>query len=152
MNDKNAQFLSENNIVLDLAATSQAEAIGALAKVLEQNGNISDATTFTTDVLNREAMTTTGIGHNIAIPHGKSDSVKQASLVFAKNKYPLEWHALDGSPVNIIFLMAVSAGDAGKDHLRMLANLAGRLMDDDFVEAIKAENDPAKILAIFNED
>lgn len=146
------QFLSEDNIVIGLDAKTQFEAISQLAGILEKNGNISDAEAFTKDVLERESMTTTGIGNNIAIPHGKSTSVKHASLVFAKNKTPLEWNSLDGSKVSIIFLMAVSPGDAGNDHLEMLARLSGRLMDDDFVAAIKAEDDPKKILEIFNQD
>jgi PTS system fructose-specific IIA component len=145
-------FLTENNIVIGLNAKTQFEAISELSKVLEKNGNISNAEAFTKDVMARESMTTTGIGNNIAIPHGKSASVTNASLVFAKNNYPLEWNSLDGSKVNIIFLMAVSSGDHGNEHLRMLATLSGRLMDDDFVKAIKSENDPKKILEIFNQE
>ncbi|WKF85818.1 PTS sugar transporter subunit IIA [Lacticaseibacillus pantheris] len=151
MTETQSQFLTENNIVIGLKAKTQFEAISQLSKVLERNGNISDAEAFTKDVLARESMTTTGIGNNIAIPHGKSASVTNASLVFAKNEYPLDWDSLDGSKVNIIFLMAVSSGDAGNEHLRMLAKLSGRLMDDDFVAAIKSENDPKKILEIFNQ-
>lgn len=146
------QFLSEDNIVIGLDVKTQFEAISQLAGILEKNGNISDAEAFTKDVLERESITTTGIGNNIAIPHGKSTSVKHDSLVFAKNKTPLEWNSLDGSKVSIIFLMAVSSGGAGNDHLEMLAKLSGRLMDDDFVAAIKAEDDPKKILEIFNQD
>lgn len=146
------QFLTEDNIVIGLNAKTQVEAISQLAKILEKNGNISDAEAFTKDVLDREHMATTGIGNNIAIPHGKSASVTHASLVFAKNETPLEWNSLDGSKVNIIFLMAVSSGDGGNEHLKMLAKLSGRLMDDDFVAAIKAENNPKKILEIFNQD
>jgi PTS system fructose-specific IIA component len=152
MIESESKFLTENNIVIGLKAKTQTEAISQLAQVLEKNGNISDAAAFTQDVLKREGMTTTGIGNNIAIPHGKSPSVTHASLIFAKNDYPIEWHSLDGSKVNIIFLMAVSSGDAGNEHLRMLAKLSGRLMDDDFVAAIKKENDPKKILEIFGEE
>lgn len=152
MIESESKFLTENNIVIGLKAKTQTEAISQLAQVLEKNGNISDAEAFTKDVLKREGMTTTGIGNNIAIPHGKSSSVTHASLVFAKNDYPIEWNSLDGSKVNIIFLMAVSSGDAGNEHLRMLAKLSGRLMDDDFVAAIKEENDPKKILEIFGEE
>jgi PTS system fructose-specific IIA component len=85
MIESESKFLTENNIVIGLKAKTQTEAISQLAQVLEKNGNISDAEAFTKDVLKREGMTTTGIGNNIAIPHGKSSSVTHASLVFAKN-------------------------------------------------------------------
>ena len=149
MIDNQTGFLTEKNIVMDLDADSRDDAIAQLARVLEKNGNISDATAFTQDVLAREAMTTTGIGNNIAIPHGKSSSVEHASLIFAKNRTPLEWNSLDGSKVQIIFLMAVSSGDAGNEHLQMLARLSGKLMDDDFVAAIKHAQTAQEVLDIF---
>lgn len=144
-------LLTEKNIVLGLDAGSKEDAIYQLSLILEKNGDITDASNFTKDVLERESLTTTGIGNNIAIPHGKSAHVKDSTMIFAKNKTPLEWNSLDGSKVDIIFLMAVSTTDQGKDHLKMLAELSGRLMDDDFVAAIKKENEPKKILQIFSE-
>ena len=100
-------------------------------------------------MLERESQITTGIGNNIAIPHGKSSTVNVASLMFAKTTKPLEWNSLDGSKVSIIFLMAARERDTGKEHLKMLATVAGKLMDDDFVKEIKAENDPDKLVNIF---
>ena len=151
MTTNRENFLTEQNVVLGLNAVSKTDAIYKLSEILEKNGVITDADDFAKDVLKREAMTTTGIGKNIAIPHGKSKSVKEASMIFAKNKTPLEWHSLDGSKVTIIFLMAISATDDSKAHLKVLANLSGRLMEDDFFAMIKKENDPKKILNIFNE-
>lgn len=149
LDDIERSFLTKKNIVIDLDAYSKEDAIRKLSKVLEQNGSVTDSDAFVIDVLERESLTTTGIGNNIAIPHGKSDAVKDTTLIFAKNKHFLDWNSLDGSKVNIIFLMAVNTNDAGKEHLKMLAKLAGRLMDDNFVAAIKQENDTDKLLQIF---
>lgn len=146
------KFLSKKNIVIGLHASSREDAIHQLARVMEKNGTVSDAVTFEADVLQRESMTTTGIGNNIAIPHGKSEAVNTASLVFAKTDKGLEWNSLDGSKVGLIFLMAVRPKDEGKEHLRMLAKLSAKLMDDDFVKKIKQENDPQALLRIFDED
>lgn len=149
MSDQSKRFLSEKNIVIGLEAESKEEAIGKLAEIMENNGTVTDAAAFKKDVLYRESLTTTGIGNNIAIPHGKSEAVVQASLVFAKTKEPLEWNSLDGSKVSIIFLMAVREKDEGKEHLKMLADISGKLMDDSFVDQIKSENNPKKLLEIF---
>lgn len=146
---KETSFISKGNIVIGLDASSKEDAITKLAAVMEENGIVSDATKFKDDVLYRESLTTTGIGNNIAIPHGKSETVNVASLVFAKTTKPLEWNSLDGSKVSIIFLMAARDKDSGKEHLKMLATVAGKLMDDDFVAQIKAENDPDKLVNIF---
>lgn len=148
MSEKLSDFISEKNIVMDLDASSQDDAIKQLAEVLKKNGNVSDAEAFYEDVLKRESMTTTGIGNNMAIPHGKSDAVTDTTMLFAKNKTPLEWNSLDGSKVNIIFLMAVSPDAIGNAHLKMLAKLSGKLMDDDFVAAIKQAKTTEEVLNI----
>ena len=109
---------------------------------------MSDSDAFYKDVLKRESMTTTGIGNNIAIPHGKSSFVTDTTMLFAKNRVPLEWNSLDGSKVNIIFLMAVSPDAIGNAHLKMLAKLSGKLMDDEFVSAIKEAKTTDRILEI----
>ena len=143
-----SSFISEKNIVMNLDASSREDALEQLSKILQSNGNVSDADAFYKDVLKRESMTTTGIGNNMAIPHGKSDAVTDTTMLFAKNKTPLEWNSLDGSKVNIIFLMAVSPDTVGNAHLKMLANLSSRLMDDEFVAAIKNARTTEEVLSI----
>ncbi|MDW3030907.1 PTS sugar transporter subunit IIA, partial [Enterococcus faecium] len=80
---------------------------------------------------------TTGIGHNIAIPHGKSQAVIDSTVAVAKLKNEVDWGSLDNQPVNIVFLLAIKEADKGNEHLRVLAELSGKLMDDDFVKEIK---------------
>lgn len=148
MSKELSDFISSKNIVMDLNARTKDEAIKQLSLILKKNGNVSDSNSFYKDVLKRESMTTTGIGNNIAIPHGKSSSVTDTTMLFAKNKVPLEWNSLDGSKVNIIFLMAVSPDAIGNAHLKMLAKLSGKLMDDDFVSAIKEAKTTDRVLEI----
>ncbi|MDN6640514.1 MAG: fructose PTS transporter subunit IIA [Tetragenococcus sp.] len=132
-------------------AVTKEDAIKQLSNILQKNGVVNDAEVFNQDVLIREKQSTTGIGNNIAIPHGKSPSVNIPSFIFAKNNLPLEWDSLDGSKVDIIFLMAIQGKDERNEHLKMLADISERLMDDQFVENIKKENDPQKLLKIFTE-
>ncbi len=80
---------------------------------------------------------TTGIGKNIAIPHGKSLAVIESTVAVAKLKRSVEWGALDDQPVDLVFLLAIKDTDKGTNHLRILAELSGRLMDDEFVKRIK---------------
>lgn len=151
MDSQLSDFISKRNIILNLHARSRDEAIQQLASVLQKNGDVSNAHSFYQDVLQRESLTTTGIGNNIAIPHGKSASVLHSTMLFARNSHDLEWHALDGHKVNLIFLMAVSP-EAKKDaHLKMLAKLSGKLMDDDFVHAIKAAKTTDDVLKIIKD-
>jgi PTS system fructose-specific IIA component len=134
-----------------LKATSQRAAIEEMVHRMYENGYLDSETGFVEDVIKREGFTTTGIGNNIAIPHGKSDTVKAPTIVFAKTDHLLEWHALDGQPVNIIFLMAVPESDAGDQHLRILAKLSSKLMNDDFVAAIKKADNVKDIVQLLSE-
>ena len=127
----------KENIVLNLEASTKKEVIGKLAGLLLKNGFVNNLEEFTADVNKREEQMTTGIGNEIAIPHGKSNAVLESTVVFAKLNRKIEWNSLDNEPVNIVFLLAIATKDKGDNHLRLLANIAGKLMDDDFVKSIK---------------
>ena len=81
--------------------------------------------------MERERLGVTGIGMQVAIPHGKSSAVRTPSLVFARCDAGVDFRAMDGSLANLIFLIAVPS-EAGDLHLRMLSQLARSLMHDGF--------------------
>ncbi|KAF3375136.1 PTS mannose transporter subunit IIAB, partial [Enterococcus faecium] len=63
--------------------------------------------------------------------------VIESTVAVAKLKRSVEWGALDDQPVDLVFLLAIKDTDKGTNHLRILAELSGRLMDDEFVKRIK---------------
>jgi fructose-specific phosphotransferase system IIA component len=145
------EVIKEERIKLDMAATTKAEALAELVAVLYADGVIEDAEDFLKDVYLRETEGMTGIGNYIAIPHGKSKSVKKTSLVFGKTKAAIEWETIDDLPVRFIILFAVNDDDKTSSHIKMLAKVAGKLANEqlckDLLEATKVED----ILNIFSE-
>ncbi|CAI9395221.1 MULTISPECIES: PTS sugar transporter subunit IIA [unclassified Bacillus (in: firmicutes)] len=131
------QKIHKDNITLNLVANSKEEVIEKLANLLFNNNYVSNLEIFIKDVIDREQQMTTGIGNNLAIPHGKSGAVEESTVAVARLQQPVEWDSLDGAPVSIVFLLAIKDQDKGDTHLRLLADLSGKLMDDDFVESIK---------------
>lgn len=129
--------IKKENILLDLEAATKQEVIEKMSEKLYENGFINEAETFQTAVFEREAHMTTGIGNNLAIPHGKSETVQESTVAFAKLKQPVEWGSLDQKPVKFVFLLAIKAADKGEEHLRVLAELSEKLMDDEFVAQLK---------------
>lgn len=127
----------QENIVLNLKAFTKEEVIEQLSEILWKNGFIQDVSEFVNDVTERESQMTTGIGNGLAIPHGKSNSVFKSAVIFAKTDKEIEWNSLDEKPVNIIFLLAITNQDGDNEHLKLLADISGKLMDDDFVELIR---------------
>lgn len=81
-----ADVINPNLIKMEMEANSKEEAITELSELLYENQIITDLAGFTQDVFARETEGMTGIGHGLAIPHGKSDSVKKTSLVIGKTK------------------------------------------------------------------
>ena len=81
--------------------------------------------------LDREALSTTGIGDGIAIPHGKTNAVKKASLAAAVCKNGVDYDSLDGAPANLFFMIAVP-DNSDNLHLEVLARLSTILMDEKF--------------------
>lgn len=118
---------------LDIKTTSKVETIKYLASLISEN--INDTDEYIKAVMDREAMSTTGIGDGIAIPHGKSKAVTVPTVAFGRTERGIEWESLDDEPANLIFLIAVPDG-AGDEHLQILKKLAISLMDEDFKEKL----------------
>ncbi|MBC1887453.1 PTS sugar transporter subunit IIA [Listeria booriae] len=144
-------ILTKELVVFDLEATTKETAIEEMAEILNAHGFLADKATYVQAVLEREAHATTGIGNNIAIPHGKSESVTKSAIVFAKTKALIEWESLDDEPVNMIFLLAITDSDKTDGHLKILAEIATKLMDDDIVASLKNTRDQEEVIRILNE-
>lgn len=131
-----ADLLTKEQVLLDIEANSKENCINQLIDVFVDQGVVHDANAYKEAVLTREEEGTTGIGFGVAIPHGKSDSVSKPGLAFARVTKGLDWDSLDGSPVQIVFLIAVPETQAGDEHLRILSQLSRKLMHDDFREKL----------------
>ena len=109
--------------------------------------NISDYKAYKEQVFFRETEGTTGIGDGIAIPHGKCDAVKSPGLAAMVIPGGVEYEALDGEPVDLLFLIA-APNTKDNIHLDVLAKLSRLLMHDDFVKSLKSASSPDEFLAI----
>ena len=145
------KIINKNRINLELNATNKEEALNELAELLLKDGVLSSKENFINDVYLREEEGETGIGGGIAIPHGKSDSVIKTSLAIGRTKEGIEWETLDDEPVRCIILFAVRQVDRTSVHIKLLAQVAGALADDDVVAALLTKNNPEEIIDLFKE-
>lgn len=144
-------MIEKQNILFELEAKTQEEAIRKLIAKAAENGKVSDEETVVEAVLNREKEGTTGFGKGIAIPHGKSAGVEEPTLLFAKTEAGLEWKAMDEKPVSMIFLILVPE-ESHSEHLQLLAKLARKLMHDDFVATLRETNDAESLTAFLEKE
>jgi len=126
------EIINSNLISLDLKAKNKEEVIKKMAKMIEKNGNLTSCDDFIKAVLAREEQTSTGVGREISIPHGKSEGVKNAAVSFARLAQPVEWKSFDDKKVKLVFLLAVPAKSESNQHLKILSTLSRNLLNEDF--------------------
>jgi PTS system fructose-specific IIC component len=143
-------LLVVDSIDLNGQATSKEDVINKMVDLMMKRGNIADRETYLKGVFARENESTTGIGDGIAIPHCKSDAVKAPGLAAMVLKDGVEYNALDGQPVHLIFLIA-APNTEDNVHLEVLSRLSTLLMDDKFVEALKNAPNKEAFLATIDE-
>lgn len=145
-----SKVIKSELIKLNMEATTKEEVLEELTELLFKAKAISSKEDFLKDVYYRESIGTTGIGNGIAIPHGKSKFVNKTSIVIGKTKADIEWESLDEKPVRFIVLFAVTEEDKTTTHIKLLAQVASTLGDDDVcAELIKADL-PEQVLNIFS--
>lgn len=129
------EFIDPRGIKLQAKVSDQNDAIDQLIALHESAGNLKDVAGFKKAILEREAKGSTAIGNGIAVPHGKSASVKKAGLVAITCPGGVDYKALDGKPSNLLFMIA--APENGADtHLEVLSKLMGMLMDGEFCKKL----------------
>lgn len=101
-------------------------------------------------LLHRERLGSTGVGDRIAIPHGKIPRLKRLFGLVARLERPIDFEALDGQPVEIVFLL-LAPEDAGADHLKALARVARILREPGIIDRIRAARDANAIYAVLND-
>ena len=129
---------NEQLIDVNLRSSTRDDVIDEMIAKLDAAGVLESKEAFKEAIFKREAQSTTGIGANIAIPHGKSDAVKRPAVVFGLQRDGVDWNSLDGTAAKLIFMIAVPEKSAGDEHLKILQMLSRRLMDDEFRENLLA--------------
>lgn len=134
-------------IDVDLKSTDAAGAIRDLAALMEAEGRVSDRSAFVDVVLAREKETGgTGMESGIAIPHGKSSAVTRASVAFGRSAVGVDFGAEDGTPADLIFLIAAPEGQDDL-HVTLLSRLARKLIHQDFRTALREADSPEAVFA-----
>ncbi|MGQ3477292.1 fructose-specific PTS transporter subunit EIIC [Paenibacillus sp. TY11] len=136
--EKLTDIVTMDLINLDLEGTTQDAVIDEMIGALERTGAVSSASDLKQAILAREEESSTGIGMNIAIPHGKSNAVLKPSVVFGIKQGGVDWKSADGSEAKLIFMIAVPRNSKDNTHLKVLQMLSRKLMDDHFREALLA--------------
>lgn len=142
-----SDYLNEKYCLLNLQAVDKEGVIKEIAEVLTATGKITDQKTFIGDVLEREDLGSTGIGNNVAIPHARTKAIKGFIIGFGKSVSGIDFNALDGEKVNLVFLMGADPQELNL-YLRILAELSKLLMNNSFRETLTAAGSAKEVIEI----
>ena len=142
-------ILTPQSIVPKLSATSKKQVLQELAKRAATVTGLKDRFIFDA-LLQRERLGTTGVGHGIAIPHGKLEGIDKLFGLFARLEKPVDFDAIDEQPVDLLFLL-LAPEIAGADHLKALARVSRLLRNRTICDKIRGSNDGDALYALITE-
>ena len=142
-------LLKKESIELNSPVSTKQGAIDKLIDLQAKAGNISDKNAYKKDILAREQMSSTAVGDGIAIPHAKSEAVRQPGLAAITAPNGVDYESMDGKPSNILFMIA--APNDGDLHLEVLSRLMTILMDEEFRRNLLAADTKEKFLKAIDE-
>lgn len=145
------QVINEELVDLAIDADSKMSAINILADRINQAGRLHNHAGYVESVVERENLTTTGIGFGIAIPHGKSPHVKETSVAFGRLNNKIDWQSLDGENVGLVFLLAVPEACQGDQHLKIIAGLSRKLVHQEFRDILEQAASDREIVDLLND-
>ena len=143
-------LLRKDVMLLDLQATEKTAAIEEMIHSLVEHGYVTDFETFKEGILAREALTSTGLGDGIAMPHSKNAAVKEATVLFAKSNKGVDYESLDGQATDLFFMIAAPEG-ANDTHLAALAELSQYLMKDGFADKLRQVTSADQVIELFDQ-
>ena len=117
------EILKKESVIADLLGDSKVKVIKEMTQCLKKNNFIKNDQALFETLMEREKLGSTGIGENVAIPHGKSDEVTQIITVLARSKNGVEFESLDQKPVHFVCMVIAPSHSTGQ-HLKVLARIS----------------------------
>src|SRR4029450_6691209 len=139
-------LVAPNAIIPALKVNSKMQVLQELAAKAAELCGQSERTILET-LQQREKLGSTGVGNGIAIPHGKLPKLRNPLGLFARLETPIEFEALDGKPVDLVFVL-LAPQSAGADHLKALARAPRLLRDGEVARRLRASRDARDLYAV----
>ncbi|MFP5307209.1 MAG: PTS IIA-like nitrogen regulatory protein PtsN [Gammaproteobacteria bacterium] len=146
---KIAEILSPDRVSQGHTFTSKKKALEELSNLLARGVPGVQAADILTSLAAREKLGSTGLGHGVAIPHGRMAGVNQSVGAFMRLKHPLDYDAHDGQPVDLVFGLLVPQG-ATETHLKHLAAIAEMFSDAQFCQQAREAADEGALYKLIS--
>ncbi|MFH1784405.1 MAG: PTS sugar transporter subunit IIA [bacterium] len=144
-------YLCKGAVAVDLKSKDKKGVINELVDLMLKAKKISDKDKIIKILLEREELGSTGIGQGIAIPHGKTNQVDEVVVAFGSSKQGVDFEALDGESVFLVFLLLAPMESSGV-HLKALAKISRLLKDKYFRQALRDAKNADEVIKVIKEE
>ncbi len=147
---KLCDLLNDSVVAVDLQVDGKTELLARLVELASKDGHVNDPAAGLLAVEERERIMTTGIGHGVAIPHGKTDAVDDLVAAFAVIASGVGFGSLDGQPVRLAFLLLGPKEPSGP-HIRMLSRISRLMNREDLRTKLTHAKSAEEVLNLFRD-
>ncbi|MDR2577344.1 MAG: PTS sugar transporter subunit IIA [Chitinispirillales bacterium] len=140
-------LIQKNGIIIDLKSTNKFEAISDIARFMCRVNGLANADEVADMIVEREMQMSTGIGYGIAIPHARLLGVDRLYMAAARSAAGIEFEALDGAAVNLIFML-ISPANTSTDHTQALSRLSSIMSHEEIRLELAQAGTPEQFLDI----
>lgn len=144
-------LLKERNVFSNLEDGTKKEVLTTLIQSFSEDVDADELEAIRSAVFEREKIMSTGVGKGLAIPHGKAEGIKNNHAAFALLDKAVEYKAIDGEPVNMIFLL-VGPKSNNSLHIKMLSRISRLMNNQSFRDKIKKCKSSKEIVEVFRKE
>ncbi len=148
---KISDILSPEVIEVNLDVADKDDAIKKIIDIAARSDKILDVKKVAETIFEREKLVSTGVGKGFAIPHGKTDAIKDIAAAFVITKNPIDFDSIDGEPVRFIFLL-VGKETLLNTHIKLLSRISRLMNKEEFREKLLEAKSKDEVLSIFKEE
>jgi len=145
-----SEILTADRVACDGASQSKKAALEAISHLIADGDDAVTQTEVFDSLLTRERLGSTGLGHGIALPHGRLKHGEKTLAAFMKLKSGIDYDAIDHQPVDLVFALLVPE-EATDVHLHILARLAEMFSNNGFLQKLRSERTPAGVYKLLVE-
>lgn len=146
------EFVKPAQVLLDLDCTTKDEVLSLLSDKALELGITDDRDAVKAAFDAREEEGSTGMMDGFAVPHAKTDAIKDAAVIVTRFVVPIaDWESIDGTEITVGIALLVPDAEAGSTHIALLAQIARALMDEGFREVIRTATEPSQVSELIND-
>jgi len=146
------EFVQSSQVLLDIDCKTKDEVLSLLSDKALELGITDDRDAVKAAFDAREEEGSTGMMDGFAVPHAKTDAIKDAAVIVTRFVAPIaDWESIDGTEITVGIALLVPDAEAGSTHIALLAQIARALMDEGFREVIRTATEPSQVSELIND-